>query len=96
MNNSHEIEIAKLSCHVQRVLGNRLGKFYGQRLVALDGYLKRLLDEHNGCADTISDAEIEGAYEMVTEHLFPHSAAEMEQIMSLIEAQKNSEEGAEL
>jgi hypothetical protein len=56
--------------------------------------LKRLLDEHNGCADTISDAEIEGAYEMVTEHLFPYSATEMEQIISLIEARKNSEEGA--
>ena len=94
MNNSHEIEIAKLSSHVQRVLGNRLDKFYKQRLVALDGYLKRLLDEHNGCADSISDAEIEGAYEMVTEHLFPYSAAEMEQIMSLIEARKNLEEGA--
>ena len=94
MNNSHEIEIAKLSSHVQRVLGNRLGKFYKQRLVALDGYLKRLLDKHNGFADTISDAEIEGAYEMVTEHLFPYSAAEMEQIMSLIEARKNLEEGA--
>ena len=94
MNNSHEIEIAKLSSHVQRVLGDRLGKFYRQRLVALDGYLKRLFDEHNGCADTISDAEVEGAYEMVTEHLFPYSAAEMEQIMSLIEARKNSEEGA--
>ena len=78
MNNSHEIEIAKLSSHVQRVLGNRLGKFYRQRLVALDGYLKRLLDKHNGCSDTISDAEIEGAYEMVTEHLFPYSAADME------------------
>ncbi len=94
MNNSHEIEIAKLSSHVQRVLGNRLGKYYKQRLVALDGYLKRLLDKHNRCADTISDAEIEGAYEMVTEHLIPYSAAEMEQIMSLIEAWKNSEEGA--
>ena len=94
MNNSHEIEIAKLSSHVQRVLGDRLGKFYRQRLVALDGYLKRLLDKHNGCADTISDAEIEGAYEMVTEHLFPYSTAEMEQIMSLIEARKNLEEGA--
>ena len=94
MNNLHEIEIAKLSSHVQRVLGDRLGKFYRQRLVALIGYLKQLLDEHNGCADTISDAEIEGAYEMVTEHLFPYSAAEMEQIVSLIEARKNSEEGA--
>ena len=94
MNNLHEIEIVKLSSHGQRVLGSRLGKFYRQRLVALDGYLKRLLDEHNGCADTISDAEIEGAYEMVTEHLFPYSAAEMEQIMSLIEARKNLEEGA--
>ena len=94
MNNLHEIEIAKLSSHVQRVPGDRLGKFYRQRLVALIGYLKRLLDEHNGCADTISDAEIEGAYEMVTEHLFPYSAAEMEQIVSLIEARKNLEEGA--
>ena len=94
MNNSHEIEIAKLSSHVQRVLGGRLGEFYRKRLVALDGYLKRLLDEHNGCADTISDAEIEGAYEMVTEHMFPYSASEMEQIMSLIEARKNLEEGA--
>ena len=94
MNNAHEIEIAKLSSHVQRVLGDRLGEFYRQRFVALDSYLKRLLDKHNGCSDTISDAEIEGAYEMVTEHLFPYSAAEMEQIVSLIEARKNSEEGA--
>ena len=93
MNNFHEKEIAKLSSHVHEVLGDRLNTFYRQRFVALNKYLEGLLEDHGGCADSISDAEIEGAFEMVTQHLFPYSADEMEQIMALIEAREQSETG---
>jgi len=93
MNNFHEKEIAKLSSHVHEVLGDRLNTFYRQRFVALDKYLEGFLKNHDGCADSISDAEIEGAFEMVTEHLFPYSADEMEQIMALIEAREEPEAG---
>ena len=64
MNNFHEKEIAKLSSHVHEVLGDRLNTFYRQRFVALDRYLEGLLEDHDGCADSISNAEIEGAFEM--------------------------------
>ena len=93
MNNFHEKEIAKLSSHVHEVLGDRLNTFYQQRFVALNKYLEGLLKDQDGCADSVSDAEIEGAFEMVTQHLFPHSADEMEQIMALIEAREQSEAG---
>ena len=93
MNNSHKKEIEKLSSHVHELLGDRLNTFYRQRFVALNKYLEGLLEDHDGCADSISDAEIEGAVEMVTQHLCPYSADEMEQIMALIEAREQSETG---
>ena len=93
MNNFHEKEIAKLSSHVHEVLGGRLNTFYRQRFVALNKYLEGLLEDHGGCADSISAAEIEGAFEMVTQHLFPYSADEMERIMALTEAREQSEVG---
>ena len=93
MNYFDEKEIAKLSFHVHEVLGDRLNTFYRQRFVALNKYLEGLLKNHNGCSDSISDAEIEGAFEMVTEHLFPYSADEMDQIMALIEAREESDAG---
>ena len=91
MNNFDEKEIAKLSSHVHEVLGDRLNIFYRQRFVALNKYLEGLLEDHDGCADSISDAEIEVAFEIVTQHLFPYSANEMKQIMALIEAREQSE-----
>jgi len=48
MNNFHEKEIAKLSSHVNEVLGDRLNTFYRQRFVALDKYLEGLLKNHYG------------------------------------------------
>ena len=93
MNNFHEKEIAKLSSHVHEVLGDRLNTFYRQRFVALNKYLEGLLEDHGGCAESISAAEIEGAFEMVAEHLFPYSADEMEQIIALVEARKDPKAG---
>jgi hypothetical protein len=93
MNNFHEKEIAKLSSHVHEVLGDHLNSFYRQRFVALNKYLEGLLEDHDGCADSISDAEIEGAFVMVTQHLFPYSADEIAQLLTLIEARKQSEAG---
>ena len=45
-----------------------------------------MLERHNGCQDTISDAEIEGAYEMVTEHLFPYDADQLDEINAKMKA----------
>lgn len=42
---------------------------------------------------SISGAEIEKGFEMITEHLFPYSVEEMEQIMTLVEAHEESEPG---
>ena len=85
MNHSIELEAKKLSHRILLVLGPRLNSFYRQQLVALDNYLDGLLQHHNGCQDTITDAEIEGAYEMVTEHLFPYSAEEINGIVSALD-----------
>ena len=93
MNNSLEQEAKKLSQRVLLVLGPRLNAFYRQRFVALDKYLDGLLEHHNGCQDKITDAEIEGAYEMVTEHLFPYSAEEMDEILRAIDAKVSTGRG---
>ena len=93
MNNSIEQEAKKLSQRVLLLLGPRLNTFYRQRFVALDNYLDGLLEHHNGCQDKITDAEIEGAYEMVTEHLFPYSAEEMDKILRVIEVKLSTERG---
>ena len=85
MNHSFEQEANKLFQRVLLVLGPRLITFYRQQLVALDNYLDSLLERHNGCQDTITDAEIEGAYEMVTEHLFPYSIEEINGIVSALD-----------
>ena len=93
MNNFHKKEIEKLSSHVHELLGDRLNTFYRQRFVALNKYLEGLLEDYGGCADSITAAEIEGAFEMVAEHLFPYSADEMEQIIALVEARKDPKAG---
>tara|TARA_X000000950_G_scaffold275095_1_gene360988 strand:- start:85 stop:345 length:261 start_codon:yes stop_codon:yes gene_type:complete len=85
MNNSIEQEAKKLSQRVLLVLGTRLNGFYRQRFVALDNYLDKMLERHNGCQDTITDDEIEGAYEMVTEHLFPYDADQLDEIIATME-----------
>ena len=93
MNNSIEQEAKKLSQRVLLLLGPRLNTIYRQRFVALDNYLDGLLERHNGCQDKITDAEIEGAYEMVTEHLFPYTAEEMDKILRVIDAKVSTERG---
>ena len=49
-----------------------------------------MLEQHNGCQNTITDDEIEGAYEMVTEHLFPYSADEINSILAALDSAKQS------
>ena len=62
MNNFHEKEIAKLSSHVHEVLGDRLNTLYRQRFVALNKYLEELLEDHGGCADSISLCRNRGSF----------------------------------
>ena len=92
MNISTEQEAKKLTQRAILALGPRLNTFYHQRFVALNNYLERLLEEHNGCSDKITDAEIEGAYEMITEHLFPYSAEEMNEIVRYLNTSTNDRE----
>ena len=92
MKISTEQEAKKLYQRAIMVLGPRLNNFYYQRFVALDNYLNRLLEEHHGFSDMITDAEIEGAYEMITEHLFPYSADEMRDIRQFLDAKTRDEE----
>ena len=92
MNISTEQEAKKLTQRAILALGPRLNTFYHQRFVALNNYLERLLEEHNGCSDKITDAEIEGAYEMITEHLFPYSAEEMDEIIEYLNTSTNDRE----
>ena len=91
MNHSFEQEANKLFQRVLLVLGPRIDGFYRQQFVALDDYLNRMLERHKGCQDTITDAEIEGAYEMVTEHLFPHSAEEINRAVAAIDPKTQSQ-----
>ena len=93
MKNSIEQEAKKLSQRVLLLLGPRLNTFYRQRFVALDNYLDGLLERHNGCQDKITDAEIDGAYEMVTEHLFPYTAQEINEIRRVIDAKVSTGRG---
>ena len=92
MNISTKQESKKLTQRAILALGPRLNTFYYQRFVALDHYLGRLLEEHNGCSGTITDAEIEGAFEMITEHLFPYSAEEMNEIVEYLNTSTHDRE----
>ena len=40
-----------------------------------------LLNDHKGVASSVTDAEIEGVWEMVTEHLFPQELVELSKHM---------------
>ena len=92
MNNFHEKKLQNSRLMLRGARGSP-EYILQTALVALNKYLEGLLEDHGGCADSISDAEIEGAFEMVTQHLFPYSADEMEQIMALAEAREQSEAG---
>ena len=89
MNNLHEKEMTKLSSHVREVLRSPQYILPATLLLSINTW--RAFKRPHGCADSISDAEIEGAFEMVTEHLFPYSADEMEQIMALTKAREEPE-----
>ena len=61
--------------------------------MALDNYLNGLLEDHDWCSNTITDAEIEGAYEMVTEHLFPYGSDEMDRLIAIMNAKDAGDKG---
>ena len=64
-------QVNDISHQVARVLTGRLQTLVPQQLRLMDGCLDRLLNDHKGVASSVTDAEIEGVWEMVTEHLFP-------------------------
>ena len=79
-------QVNAISHQVKRVLSDRVqalpqGQLAPQQLRLMDGCLDRLLNDHNGVASSVTDAEIEGVWEMVTEHLFPPELVELSKLM---------------
>ena len=65
----YEPEQIELLIHkVASTLGNRLEGLLKQQQNILDNQLDSILARHHGQADSITPAEIEGAYEIATIH----------------------------
>ena len=74
-------QVNDISHQVARVLTGRLQTLVPQQLRLMDGCLDDLLNDHKGVASSVTDAEIEGVWEMVTEHLFPQELVELSKHM---------------
>ena len=65
----YEPEQIELLIHkVASTLGNRLEGLLRQQQNILDNQLNQIMMHHNGQAESITPAEIEGAYEIATIH----------------------------
>ena len=64
-------ERTKYVSRVKNILGSRLNILLPQQVTLLDSGLERILKRHEWNSETITDDEIEGAYELVTEHVYP-------------------------
>ena len=60
---------------VVEVLGPKLHYLIPQQLKLLDRSLGKIFDRHQGDASTITSDEIIGAYELITEHVYPFEFA---------------------
>ncbi len=60
---------------VLEVLGSRLDQLIPQQLSLLDRALGRILERHHHNPSTVTADEIIGAYELITEHLYPFEFA---------------------
>ena len=64
-----------------RVIGPKFFDLVPQQLNLYEGCMADLLNDHKGVASSVTDAEIEGVWEMVTEHLFPPELVELSKLM---------------
>ena len=59
------------STTVKSVLGDKLQELLPQQLKALDNALDRILDDHQNQAELVTPEEIQGAYELIVDHVYP-------------------------
>ena len=57
------------------VLGSKLHYLIPQQEKLLEGALGRILEHHQGDASSVTSDEIIGAYELITEHVYPFEFA---------------------
>ena len=74
-------QVNDLSDQAARVIGPKFMDLIPQQRHLYNGCMTDLLKDHKGVASTVTDAEIEGVWEMVTEHLFPPELVELSKLM---------------
>ena len=67
---------------VLKVLGiERLKNLHKLQKQSLNNQLQDLFEEHNNVIETITDDEIMGRYELVTQYIYPSDLIEMSEIL---------------
>ena len=75
-----EIEKIQQEIFLQKildVLGSRLNELIPQQEKLLEGALGRIMERHLGDASSVTSDEIIGAYELITEHVYPFEFASL-------------------
>ena len=79
MKNSEHLKYCR---RVADVLGYyRLHNLDKLQRQSLNNQLNDLIEEHNYVVETITDDEITGRYELVTEHIYPNEFIQMNQML---------------
>ena len=66
-----QVQLDALSQKVASTLGDKIVALSPVQKASLENQLVMALEFRKGDASKVTPAEIEGAYEMVTEHIFP-------------------------
>ena len=67
---------------VLNVLGiERIKNLHKLQKQSLNNQLQDLVEKHNNVIETITDEEIMGRYELVTQHIYPSDFIEMSEIL---------------
>ena len=74
-------QVNAISDQAARVIGPKFMDLIPQQRHLYNGCMTDLLNDHKGVASSVTDAEIEGVWEMVTEHLFPQELVELSKHM---------------
>ena len=78
----NKIEHENYARKVLNVLGiERIKNLHKLQEQSLNNQLQDLVEKHNNVIETITDDEIVGRYELVTQHIYPSDFIEMSEIM---------------
>ena len=78
----NKIEHENYARKVLNVLGiERIKNLHKLQEQSLNNQLQDLVEKHNNVIETITDDEIVGRYELVTQHIYPSDFIEMSEIL---------------